>query len=80
MVVADPSALIAGEIAIRDRLMNSGYTVSLVDDNAVVASDAIGAAFVFVSSTVVRTRLSEPSSATCRNPCGSPSPTPSTTC
>ena len=52
MVVADPSALIAGEIAIRDRLMNSGYTVSIVDDNAVVASDAIGAAFVFVSSTV----------------------------
>jgi myo-inositol-hexaphosphate 3-phosphohydrolase len=52
MVVAEPSALIAGEIAIRDRLMNSGYTVSIVDDNAVVASDAIGAAFVFVSSTV----------------------------
>jgi myo-inositol-hexaphosphate 3-phosphohydrolase len=52
MVVADPSALIAGEIAIRDRLTSSGYTVSIVNDNTVVASDANDAAFVFVSSTV----------------------------
>ena len=46
------AALISGETAVRDRLTNAGYTVSIVDDNAVTAADASGAAFVFVSSSV----------------------------
>ena len=52
MVVADPSALIAGEIAVRNRLMNDGFSVSVIDDNPVTPADANGTAFVFVSSTV----------------------------
>ncbi len=52
MVVSSPAALISGETAVRDRLTNAGYTVSIVDDNAVTAADASGAAFVFVSSSV----------------------------
>ena len=52
MVVADPNSLLAGETAVRNRLTNDGYTVSLIDDNVVAAADANGAAFVFISSTV----------------------------
>jgi hypothetical protein len=52
MVVSSPAAPNAGDAAVRDRLGGLGYTVTLVDDDAVSASDADGAAFVLVSSTV----------------------------
>ncbi len=52
MVVANPSSLIAGETAVRNRLTNAGFSVTLIDDNVVTAADANGTAFVFVSSTV----------------------------
>ncbi len=52
MVVGVPSRLIRGEVAVVDRLSVSGYTVAAVDDNAVQASDADGAAFVMVMSTI----------------------------
>ena len=51
MVVANPSSLIAGEVAVRNRLTNDGFSVSVIDDNLVTAADANGTAFVFVSST-----------------------------
>lgn len=52
MVTANPSALTAGEVAVRDRLAADGYVVSVVDDDATTASDASGAAFVIVMSSV----------------------------
>ena len=51
MVVANPSSLIAGEVAVRNRLTNGGFSVAVIDDNLVSAADANGTAFVFVSST-----------------------------
>ena len=57
MVVADPNALIAGETAVRNRLTNAGYTVTVVDDGAVTAAQANGTAFVFISSNVNATTV-----------------------
>ena len=51
MVVANPSSLIAGEVAVRNRLTNDGFSVAVIDDNLVTPADANGTAFVFVSST-----------------------------
>ena len=35
MVVANPSSLIAGEVAVRNRLTNDGFSVTVIDDNLV---------------------------------------------
>ena len=51
MVVANPSSLVAGEVAVRNRLTNDGFSVAVIDDNLVTPADANGTAFVFVSST-----------------------------
>ena len=52
MVVEGLSALIPSEVAMRNRLTTAGFSVTVIDDNTVKATDANGTAFVFVSSTV----------------------------
>lgn len=52
MVVSNPAALTSGDTAVRDRLVAAGYAVNTVDDSAVTAGDAAGAAFVYISSSV----------------------------
>ena len=52
MVVANPAALLAGETAVRNRLIGSGYLVTVVDDNVAVVADANGKAFVLLSSSI----------------------------
>lgn len=50
LVVATP--IVAGDAAIRDRLLAAGHTVDVVDDNAFTPAGAAGADVVLVSSTV----------------------------
>ncbi len=52
MVVASPTALLAGEIAVRDRLAGLGNTVTIIDDNLAATADANGAKLVLISSSV----------------------------
>jgi len=51
-VVANPSALSSGEIAVRTRLSAAGYTVTLADDSTVTAADAATASAVLVAASV----------------------------
>lgn len=52
MVVGNESAPAAGDVAVRGRLESLGHVVNLVDDSAVEASVADGAALVLVTSSV----------------------------
>jgi hypothetical protein len=52
MVVADPGARTAAENVVVQRLTLTGYGVRVVDDNAVVAADASGAAFALLSQSI----------------------------
>jgi hypothetical protein len=52
MVVASPAALTAGENAVRQRLLGTGYEVVVVDDGSVTAGSVAGSSFVIVSSSV----------------------------
>jgi len=55
-VVANPSALTASEIKVRNRLATS-YNVTPVDDNTLTAADATGMALVIVSNSVSDSRV-----------------------
>jgi len=57
LVVANPAALSTGDTAVRDRLVTLGFTVVVGDDGTATAADAVGAAFVLISSTVNATTL-----------------------
>jgi hypothetical protein len=52
MVVANAASPDSVDVTLRDRLSAGGYTVTLVDDNDAVASDALGVSFVYISSSV----------------------------
>lgn len=57
IVVANPSAPTVNEGALRSRLLDSGATVQLVDDNAVTTATATAATFVVVSRSATATRV-----------------------
>ncbi len=52
MVVGSPATLTAGDTAVRQRLLGSGYDVQVVDDGAVTAASVAGTSFVLVNSSV----------------------------
>ena len=51
-VVGNPGALLAGEIAVRDRLTSAGRSVTILDDNLTTPVAATGYAMVLVGSSV----------------------------
>jgi glucose/arabinose dehydrogenase len=57
LVVGNPSALIAGDAAVRTRLQGLGYTVTIVDDSASTASSATGQDLVIISSSVLASNV-----------------------
>jgi hypothetical protein len=51
MVVATPATPTAGEVAVRNRLVADGYTVTLADDDTVTVAATAGMALVVVSQS-----------------------------
>ncbi len=59
LLVVGETTLGVGDVAVRDRLVASGYTVTVVDDGLVQATDAAGKDIVVVTSTSVDTQVKQ---------------------
>ena len=55
-VVGNPT-LVAGDVAIRNRLQAMGFAVTTIDDDLAGTADANGKSVVFISSTVISTTV-----------------------
>jgi hypothetical protein len=57
LVVGNGGAPAAGDLAVRNRLMTLGYTVTTVDDSASRSTDATGKDLVVITSTVLASNV-----------------------